>query len=186
MADSPFDSSAPSFDDPIAMLRACHDRLERQLATLERLARHIPEHGCDASARGAARAILRYFDSAEPNHHADEEASIFPRLLAHTPSVRGLVARLAVEHDGMHSNWRRMRPLLAGIACGQRANLPPRLVHDMQRAYAAHLALEHESLLPVCEELLTAAELAEIGGEMAARRTSSAIQPKSRSSIARA
>ena len=171
MADSRFDSHAPSFDDPLAMLRACHDRLERQLATLERLARHLPEHGCDANARTAARAILRYFDSAEPNHHADEEASIFPRLLAHTPSVRDLVARLADEHDRMHVNWRKVRPLLAGIASGQRANLPPRIVHDMRRAYDAHLLLEHESLLPVCEDLLTPAELAAIGDEMAARRT---------------
>jgi hypothetical protein len=41
----------------------------------------------------------------------------------------------------------------------------------MQRIYAAHLEIEHESLLPVCEDLLTHAELAEISGEMAARRT---------------
>jgi hemerythrin-like domain-containing protein len=171
MAKTLFDTPGPSFDDPLAMLRACHGRLEHQLATLERLARHLPEHGCDANARAAARAILRYFDSAEPNHHADEEASIFPRLLAHTPSVRNLVERLADEHDRMHANWRKARPLLAGIASGQRANLPPRIVHDMQRIYAAHLEIEHESLLPVCEDLLTHAELAEISGEMAARRT---------------
>ena len=74
------DATAPSFDDPLGMLAACHGRIERQLATLERLQRHLPEHGCDVDARAAARGILRYFDTAAPNHHADEEASVFPRL----------------------------------------------------------------------------------------------------------
>ena len=171
MADPLLDSQAPTFDDPLGMLRACHGRLQRQLATLERLARHLPEHGCDANARSAARAILRYFDSAEPNHHADEESSIFPRLLARAPSTRDLVARLEDEHERMHARWRKLRPLLAGIASGQRANLPPRLVQDVQRAYDTHLALEDEALLPICAELLTAEELAAIGSEMRARRT---------------
>lgn len=170
MSASLFDSGAPSFDDPLGMLRACHGRLERQLATLERLVRHLPEHGCDANARTAARAILRYFDQAEPNHHADEEASVFPRLLARAPSARDLVARLGDEHRRLHVTWRRVRPLLAGIASGQRANLPPALVREVQQAYAAHLALENGTLLPLCADALSTEELAAIGQEMAARR----------------
>ena len=164
------DSAGPSFDDPLGMLRVCHGRLERQLATLERLARHLPEHGCDANACAAARAILRYFDQAEPNHHADEEASVFPRLLARTPAARDLVAQLADDHLRLHATWRRVRPLLAGIASGQRANLPPALVHEAQQAYAAHLALENEVLLPLCADCLTHDELVAIGEEMAERR----------------
>ena len=39
------DPAAPSFDDPLGMLSACHRRIERQLATLARLQRHLPEHG---------------------------------------------------------------------------------------------------------------------------------------------
>lgn len=170
-----FDSAAPSFDDPLGMLRACHGRLERQIATLERLARHLPEHGCDTDARSAARAILRYFDQAEPNHHADEEASVFPRLLARAPSARDLVARLGDEHRRLHVAWRRVRPLLAGVASGQRANLPPALIHEVQHAYAAHLALENERLLPLCADYLTAGDLVAIGEEMAARRDASVV-----------
>lgn len=169
-ADPLGESPAPSFDDPLGMLAACHVRLEHQLATLQRLLRHLPEHGADANARSAARALLRYFDHAEPNHHADEEASVFPRLLGRAPSSRDLIARLEDEHDLLGRNWRKLRPLLSGIAGGQRANLPPALVHEVQQSYDAHLAIENEALIPLCAERLTQDEIVAIGAEMAARR----------------
>lgn len=162
---------APSFDDPLGMLRACHGRIEHQLATLERLLAHLPEHGADHDAQLAARAILRYFDAAAPNHHADEEASIFPRLLARSPAARDMIARLEAEHHGMFdANWRRLRPLLAAIATGQRDTLPPDLVREVREAYAAHILLENDELIPLCEDVLTPEELSAIGAEMAARR----------------
>jgi hemerythrin-like domain-containing protein len=171
MADLFGESGAPSFDDPLGMLRACHGRIERQLTTLERLARHLPEHGADADARAAAHAILRYFDLAAPNHHADEEASVFPRLITRVPEARDLIARLEADHHGTFAPlWRKLRPLLAGIASGQRANLPPALVRAVREAYDAHIAIENDELLPLCAEALAPEEIAAIGAEMAARR----------------
>jgi len=162
---------APTFDDPIGMLRACHGRIERQLTTLQRLCAHLPEHGADRDAQAAARAILRYFDNAAPNHHADEEASVFPRLLARAPAARDTIATLERDHHGaFEANWRHLRPLLAAIAAAERETLPPDLVREVCDAYAAHIALENDRLFPLCEEMLTPAELAVIGGEMAARR----------------
>jgi hemerythrin-like domain-containing protein len=165
------DPGAPSFDDPLGMLRACHGRIERQLTTLERLERHLPEHGADADAQAAAASILRYFDNAAPNHHADEEASVFPRLIVRVPEARDLLAKLEHEHHATFApNWQRLRPLLAGIACGQRANLPPGLVRAVRAAYDAHIGEENDVLLPLCAEALTREDLAAIGAEMAARR----------------
>lgn len=162
---------APSFDDPLGMLRACHGRIERQLATLQKLAAHLPEHGADAQAQAAARAILRYFDNAAPNHHADEEASLFPRVLARSPAARDMIAILERDHHGaFDANWRELRPLLVAIAAGQRDTLPPDLVRTVREAYEAHIALENDQLFPLCADVLTVDELAAIGGEMAARR----------------
>lgn len=161
---------APTFDDPVGMLRACHQRMERQLATLARLARHLPEFGADQQARSSARALLRYFDSAAPNHHADEEASVFPRLLMRTSEAQALLAELNADHDRLDACWRRLRPLMSGIASGQRANLPPALAQEFETLYEAHLARENNELLPLCAERLTEADLAKIGGEMALRR----------------
>lgn len=164
------DAAAPGFDDPIGMLSACHGRIARQLATLDRLQRHLPERGCDDDARAAARGILRYFDSAAPNHHADEEASVFPRLRrAAGRREEALLAVLEQEHAMLAAHWRRLRPLLAGIAAGARANLSPRQVAEIRAAYEAHIAKEESALLPAAAALDTAT-LAEVGREMAARR----------------
>jgi hemerythrin-like domain-containing protein len=170
---SPFhiEHAAPNFDDPLGMLSACHGRIARQLATLERLRRHLPENGCDHDARIAARAILKYFDTAAPHHHADEEASVFPRLVQARPgSVEALVAGLAHDHEALAANWRKLRPLLAAIAAGQRANLPPKLVADVADAYAAHIAREERDLIPLAAQVFDAATIAAIGREMALRR----------------
>jgi len=164
------DAGAPAFDDPLGMLEACHGRIRRQIATLGRLQRHLPEHGCDADARAAARAILRYFDLAAPNHHADEEHSVFPRVVAHSEDARGVVARLLLEHETLAGHWRHLRPLLAAIAAGERANLDARTVHDIDAAYAAHIALEEDELIPLARVVLTRDEIAAIGREMAERR----------------
>ena len=170
MLDSIGNREAPTFDDPVGMLRACHGRIERQLLMLERLVRHLPINGADEQARAAARNLLRYFDSAAPNHHADEEASVFPRLLARTSDATALLAALEDEHAVLDRCWRRLRPLLAGIASGQRANLPPALAHEFERLYSEHIARENAGLLPLCADRLSAGDLATIGREMAARR----------------
>lgn len=162
---------APGFDDPLGMLVACHRRIERELAALGRLQRHLPEHGCDDDARAAARAVLKYFDGAAPNHHADEEESLFPRLrtLAKAPADE-LVDELERDHDALAASWRRMRPLLAGITVGVRANLSPRQVDNLRALYVAHIHREEHSLIPLAGRVLDGATLREIGEEMAARR----------------
>jgi thioredoxin-related protein/hemerythrin-like domain-containing protein len=159
------DAGSANFDDPLAMLSACHRRIERQLATLARLERHLPEHGSDADARAAARAILRYFDTAAPHHHADEEESLFPRLRAAAPgAAEPIVAFLESDHVVLEERWRNLRPLLAGIAAGTRANLSPRDVEAIRSAYEAHIAREEGELIPLAAQALDATAIAAIGG----------------------
>lgn len=165
------DPGSANFDDPLGMLSACHRRIERQLATLGRLQRHLPEHGCDDDARAAARAILRYFDNAAHHHHADEEVSVFSRLRALAPTTaEPIVAWIENDHVALEARWRRLRPLLAGIAAGTRANLSAGEVDEFRTAYDRHLAREEGELIPLAARLLDPSALAAIGREMAARR----------------
>jgi hemerythrin-like domain-containing protein len=184
MAADPFaESTAPDFGDPLGMLAACHRRIERQLGTLDRLQRHLPEHGCDDDARAAARAILRYFDNAAPNHHADEEESVFPRLAAAAPAeAAALIAALERDHAALTANWRQLRPQLAGIATGERANLSVKDVEQARVAYEAHIAREEGELIPLAAKTLGADALAAIGREMAARR---GVDPDARPQVGR-
>ena len=91
------------FDEPFAMLDACHDRVRRSLDLLERLRAYLQDKGCDDSARQAARDVLRYFDIAAPLHHEDEELHVFPPLLAQGGDERlaALVRQLQRDHVRM-------------------------------------------------------------------------------------
>ena len=164
-------AAAPDFSDPLALLTACHRRLERELATLDRLQRHLPEHGSDADARAAARAILKYFDTAAPNHHADEEASLFPRLVAVAPrEIELLIVELENDHVALNLSWRHLRPQLAGIAAGVRSTLSPAEVERIRVAYDTHIEREETYVFPFVVRTLDGPMLAAIGREMAARR----------------
>ena len=87
-------AAAPGFDQPIAVLKHCHDRIRKQLDTLQRLPAHLAAHGADEQARQAAQAIINYFEKAAHLHHADEEENLLPvlRLVAtartRPPSMR--------------------------------------------------------------------------------------------------
>ena len=166
--------TAPSFDDPLGMLKACHGRIRRQFATLARLQTHLPEHGCSEDARTAARAVLRYFDTAAVNHHADEEESVFPRLVAaRGASAQRIADDLERDHERLAMRIARLRPYLVAIERGERADLPADVVDDARNAYDAHSEREESELIPLAEATFDAATLRAIGEEMAKRRGTS-------------
>jgi hemerythrin-like domain-containing protein len=165
----PFQAS-PGFDDPIGVLRACHRRMERQLGTLGRLRRHVAMNHADEGARTAAAAIMRYFDTAAVHHHADEEHTLLPRLLAVRPDLSGLCSEIEREHADLRDRWRRLRPRLAAIAVGRSGYLPLREVDAFRDGYSTHIGKEEERLFGAAQAALDAAVLAEIGEEMAERR----------------
>ncbi len=157
------------FDAPFDMLAACHERVERSLALLERLAAHLPAHGADAAARDAARDVLRYFDLAAPHHHQDEERHVLPALRA--AGQGALADRVVAEHEALVAAWAALRP-------GLQALVDSATVPDPQRdrwagfcaAYRAHAALEDTQVFAPARALLDAAAQAAMGREMAARR----------------
>lgn len=167
----PAATPAPSFDDPLGMLFACHRRIEKQLATLARLQQHLPANGSDEDARIAARAILRYFDEAAPHHHADEESSLFPRLRAALAGrADALIAGLEGDHAALAGHWAALRRPLADIADGRAALLPAEQVESVRAAYAEHIAREDGELFPLAARVLDAEAFATMGREMAQRR----------------
>ena len=167
---------APSFDQPLDMLAACHERIEEKLKVLEGLVPHLEKNGCDAEAKSAAHAVLRYFDTSGVWHHQDEDEDFFP-LLRTRAAARGraeiaaVVDELEREHETMDSQWRRLRERLLAITEGE-----PRLdreeVARFAWLYRRHMDREMAALHPFAREALEAAELAAMGERMAARRNS--------------
>jgi hemerythrin-like domain-containing protein len=164
----------PSFDEPLEMLAACHERIEAQLRTLERLGPHLEKHGCDAEAKSAAQAVLRYFDTSGKLHHQDEDEDLFPLLrgragVAGRPDVAAAIEELEREHGTMEGQWTRLRERLLAIAGGE-ARLDPEDVARFAWLYRRHMDREATAVLPFARETLDPAQRASLGERMAARR----------------
>ena len=120
--------TAPDFSQPIAVLKHCHGRIRKQLATLEKLLVHLPEHGADEGARQAASAILRYFDKAAHLHHDDEEQDLIPMLRAvaqgeDAATLQALAPTILQDHKDMDAMWQDLHEQLTAIADGSAAAL---------------------------------------------------------------
>ena len=167
-------AAAPSFDHPLEMLHACHGKIQQQLDTLQKLASHLPVHGCDQQVQQAAQGILRYFDTAGQFHHQDEEENLFPTLLAlSTPEkarVKALVERLLAQHVVMFAAWSDVRAVLVKLAEGISTPLPEALVERLVGSYTPHIDLEETELLPLSARLLSPQQIMEMGKSMAERR----------------
>src|SRR3954467_13650480 len=120
---------APSFDQPIAVLKHCHDRIRKQLATLEKLLAHLADHGADEQARQAAAAVLKYFDKAAHLHHDDEEQDLIPMLTAiaqgeDAATLQALAPVILQDHQDMDALWQDLHEQLCAVADGSGTALP--------------------------------------------------------------
>lgn len=167
-------SPGAGFDEPFAMLEACHDRVRRSLDLLQRLRQYLRDQGCDDSARQAARDVLRYFDIAAPLHHEDEELHVFPPLLAAADAqVVALVRQLQQDHVQMAERWAGARGSLQALAEGDidRFSAADDAALDRFAAsYADHLRHEDEAIYPAARAVLGAEAQLGMGREMAQRR----------------
>jgi len=167
---------SPSLDEPLEMLEACHERIEAQLNTLERLLDYLPRHGADEQARQAARNILRYFNLAGPNHHEDEERNLFPTLIARATAdeaaaVQQLVRDLLADHERMAVALDVVRQQLKPIAEGLDSNLDEASVRNLAGLYRQHIEKENTTLLPLSRRLLQPGDIRTLSRAMTERRT---------------
>lgn len=175
-----FSAPAAGFDEPLAMLQACHERVRRSLALLRKVCSRIEEGSIDAAVHEAAADVLRYFDKAAPHHHEDEEQHIFPRVLEHAidPALRAAVLKLQEDHVRMESQWARLRIGLAALAAGRADGFGAAQIARARRfcaLYDGHAHTEEQVVYPLVVTLLDAEALLRMGDEMAARR--GAVRP---------
>jgi pyridoxamine 5'-phosphate oxidase len=171
--------AAPGFDQPVAVLKHCHGRIRKQLATLDKLLAHLPEHGADPQARQAASAVMQYFDKAAHMHHADEEQDLIPMLRAvaqgeDAATLQALVPVILQDHQEMDGLWNDLRPQLAAIAEGSAALLAPGTVQRFVQRYTAHMDREESMIAPMALRLFSPDQMAQMGNAMQARRGISA------------
>ena len=167
--------TAPDFDQPIAVLRHCHDRIRKQLATLDKLLAHLPEFGADEQARQAAAAVLKYFEKAAHLHHEDEEQDLIPMLRAmaqgeDAATLQALAPVILQDHKDMDAIWQDLHEQLTAIAEGQSTVLSASAVQRFSQRYLAHMEREESTMAPMAMRLFSPEQMAQLGKAMQARR----------------
>ena len=172
---SPLFDSVPGFDQPIAVLKHCHDKIRKQLTTLQNLLGHLGQNGNTPEAQQAAKAVLQYFNKAAHLHHADEEQDLMPMLQATATGddaavLASLVPEILADHQRMDDAWLALRPALDAIAAGTGTQLPAHGVRDYVAAYQAHMSKEEGQLAPMAKRLFSPQQMEQLGTAMQRRR----------------
>lgn len=159
-----------TLDDPLDHLLACHRRIEDRLATLERIGDRI-EHEREACL-DALRRCNSFFATNGVWHSADEEESVFPRLLPHLDyGERSFLAQLAAQHDEAEGLHERLNALAANPSGGPAWAARLRsVISRLVRLYRDHIAVEDEVLIRLGRTHLTEDDLLAASTEMKNRR----------------
>lgn len=167
------------FTDPIGMLGDCHRRIERFLAVLQKLAADRRGAALSEAERAALSTSLRYFRESAPNHTADEEKSLFPRMRqSGAEEIQALLQRIdSLEGDHQTAEKAHREVDVLGQVWLSSGTLPPEdasqlsaLLEQLSALYARHIAMEDQEVFPTAARLLSASDCQLMGQEMAARR----------------
>jgi hemerythrin-like domain-containing protein len=156
--------------DPPALLLACHDRIRRYVAGLERLAA-LPDLR-DPRVPSAAEQARRYFTEAFPLHAADEDLSLAPRLRVVVPECVALLDAIEDEHAAIDACLATLVPQLDALAADREASHPLLrvTVARVSSLLLPHIAREEDELFPLWERLPDADRVV-IGRELVERRS---------------
>lgn len=163
-------NNLPGFDEPLALLRACHKNILAYCDRLDALVAHVDRQGIDNDARKAARDILRYFSTSALQHHRDEEEDLFPRLNRQSIRIAELIRDLKQEHTKLDQLWENISPELKQLPDKGFSAGFLQAARDFCTLSRQHVNRENMEFLPLASSSLSQLELTDIGESMAARR----------------
>ena len=138
-------------------LDRAHREVLRVLEDFERLLAHVGENGPDSVARASALHIQQFFSGPAMQHHAGEERTVFPRLLASGDAeLVQHVQRLQQDHGWLEEDWIELSTQIEAIANGYNWYDLNALRHALPifvALYREHIALEESVVYPAARRL---------------------------------
>jgi hemerythrin-like domain-containing protein len=173
-----FRMPAGGFADPLELWSAAHQRAQRVGLLIRRLFDHARNQPPSEASRTTAAEIRRYMHEAGPRHHADEHEDLFPRLrarLAALPRGRGrktlaLITQLEDDEQALLRLWRLVDTALGCMKTQAPTEAQHAAAAEFVDRFLHHHHAEDQLLSGMARDMLTEADLAEIGAAMAARR----------------
>ncbi len=146
----------PTATGLVAALLDCHERIRRFTGLSRRLAdtTGAPE----ADVRELAGRIHFYFTRGLPEHVADEEETLLPRLRGRSPEVDQALATMHAQHASHAAPLARLLELLGTLheAPERHAAVAPelsQLAARLEAEFAEHLEIEERVIFPALAAL---------------------------------
>ena len=161
------------FDNLLGMLKDCHRRIEHFLGILCIVAERAHSRSLTGEEATAVEAALSYFRTGGQRHTADEEESLFPRLLAaggfaelgRLEQDHAEASKLHEEVEALYRSW-----ILAGSLNESNVRRLLFVASRLRELYQAHIQIEDNVLFPRAAQILDQNAIATIGQEFRARR----------------
>jgi hemerythrin-like domain-containing protein len=170
MSDNDLPGNLPGFDDPLALLRACHTHILDHCELLERIAERLADGTADEATREAARKVVRYFSTSARLHHQDEEQDLFPRLIRQSLKMADLIHALRQVHAELDVLWTGLEPELKRFPNVGDAETFMEQASRFCELNREHIRRENMDFLPLADSSLSSRQLKDIGVAMAGRR----------------
>ena len=158
------------------MLMDCHRRIEQFLNILFVVTERAQGRTLTGEEASAAQAALQYFSVGGKRHNADEEQSLFPRLLAESSGADAAdLHSLENDHqsantlhqavEDLYSEWIR-----TGALASEDGERLLSSTTQLKHLYAEHIDVEEKKVFPRASTILSRETIAAIGREFKARR----------------
>lgn len=116
--------------DRFQALDACHQQIHIHLEQLAAVLKMLEAGTDEVQYRLQVGEIEAYFSSTARQHHADEEAHVFPALLSSdNAELVHAVRTLQQDHGWIEQNWIELAPMLRAISEGEDWVDPAELLH---------------------------------------------------------
>lgn len=169
-------SDSPSFEQPLSLLRSCHDKIIHFSSSLYKLSQSLPNEGWNRQLEASAEQIRHYFNIAGPEHHKDEEEHLFPAIIALDPTCTEpgsleriqLINTLIKEHVQSDSLWEKLDLMLKERTedFATLAQLAEQFANEMHQ----HAEIENKQVFPFAEQHISSRQFKEMGQDIAKRR----------------
>jgi hemerythrin-like domain-containing protein len=164
------------FNDPLGMLKDCHRKIEQSLDTLCVVVEYAAERDLSDEETASVQAALHFFRVAGQRHIADEELSLFPRMVAHAhkQDLEDL-KKLEREHDEANAQHAAVEELfLRWMADGQ-LDIDDHeqlrgATEQMRALYENHIEIEEQLVFPRAAQMLDPESITAMGQEFQVRR----------------
>ena len=137
---------------PMEALEKTHHQVMLTLEQLSQMVERLASEGVDEHVQKMAKSIAKFFSESARDHHAQEDAHVFPTLLdSGDAELVAHVQRLQQDHGWLEEDWITLGPQMDALARGYSwydLDALRQGIEVFTQLYHEHIALEESLIYP--------------------------------------